>query len=369
MPAWLAELRGVMAATLRDLKLVASFGPRTVDALEAVVAVLLAIACAHALSEKHVGWAAYSAYMVMRPHVAVSARRGLLRIIGTVAGAALAWLLPAQVASSAALTALALSLGGAGTLYFALTEKHSYAWLFMSLTFTMIVSDALAGPAASLFVVSRIAEVVTGTLCCLVVSALSTVLLRRRLGGVYHAPPPSTDALVRRRWHPAAARHAAKGALALALVPFAQRLLHFPAPVQTSITILAVLMIPLANLETAHGHLTRRLAHRFIGCAIGGIVAALGLHALHESALAMGLLIALGVVVGRHIESSRTGAAYIGTQFALAFLVVLVPDSYEVVDVGAGIERFYGVICGIALLYPLLLLTSYIGRDRPMRPA
>jgi hypothetical protein len=78
----------------------------------------------------------------------------------------------------------------------------------------------------------------------------------------------------------------------------------------------------------------------------------------------MALLIALGVVVGRHIESARTGAAYIGTQFLLAFLVVLVPDSYEVVDVGAGIERFYGVICGIVLLYPVLVLTGLPGRER-----
>ena len=364
MPAWIAELRGVTAATLRDLKLLASFGPRTVDALETAVAVLLAVACAHALGEQHVGWAAYSACMVMRPHVAVSARRGLLRIIGTVAGAALACVLPAEVASSPALTALALAIGGAGILYFALTERHSYAWLFMSLTFTMIVGDGMAGATANLFAVSRIAEVVTGTACCLAVSAVSTTFVRRRLGGAFHAPPPVYGDPQPRCWHPAAARHAAKGALALLLVPFAQRWLHFPAPVQTGITILAVLMIPLANLEAAHGHLARRLAHRVIGCIIGGVVAAIGLHALHRSAPAMALLIALGVIVGRHIESGRTGAAYIGTQFLLAFLVVLVPDSYEVVDVGAGVERFDGVICGIVLLYPVLLLTSLPGRNR-----
>jgi uncharacterized membrane protein YccC len=300
--------------------------------------------------------------MVMRPHVAVSARRGLLRIVGTVAGAALACLLPAQVASSAGLTALALALGGAGLLYFALTERHSYAWLFMSLTFTMMVGDALAGEEANLFAMSRIAEVLTGTAYCLAVSEVSTTLVRRRLGGAFHAPPLASGEAQPRRWHPAAARHAAKGALALLLVPFAQRALHFPAPVQTSITILAVLMIPLAQIEAAHAHLTRRLAHRLIGCAIGGILAAVGLHELHQSPLAMALLIAVGVVVARHVESARTGGAYIGTQFLLAFLVVLVPDSYEVVDVGAGIERFYGVICGIALLYPVLLLTAGAAR-------
>lgn len=364
MPAWLAELRELTAATLRDLGQIARFGPRSVDALETAIAVLLAIACAHALGEHHVGWAAYSACMVMRPHVAVSARRGLLRIIGTVAGAGLACLLPVQVASSSALTALALALGGGGTLYFALTERHSYAWLFLSLTFTMIVGDGMAGATAGLFAVSRIAEVVTGTACCLVVSALSTLLVRRRLGGSYHPAPPASGEAGPRRWHPAVARHAAKGALALLLVPFAQRALHFPAPVQTSITILAVLMIPLDQIETAHALLKRRLAHRLIGCAIGGTIAALGLHALHDSAPGMALLIALGVIVGRRIESAQTGAAYIGTQFILAFLVVLVPDSYQLVDVGAGIERFYGVICGIALLYPVLLLTGMAGSRR-----
>ena len=47
------------------------------------------------------------------------------------------------------------------------------------------------------------------------------------------------------------------------------------------------------------------------------------------------LLTVAGVVIGRHIENSRTGGTYIGTQFAIAFLFVLVPDSYRAVDAEA----------------------------------
>ena len=63
----------------------------------------------------------------------------------------------------------------------------------------------------------------------------------------------------------------------------------------------------------------------------------------------------LGVMVGRHIESGRSGIAYAGTQFTLAVLVTLVPDSYAHAAIAPALARLTGILVGMALLEPVLL--------------
>ncbi|MGU7770487.1 FUSC family protein [Burkholderia sp. MR1-5-21] len=367
---FIADLRRVAADVARDLRRIPVPGPRALDEIEAVVAVLLSILCAHALRERNVGWAAFSGYMVMRTHVATTLRRGMLRIAGTVAGAAAACAAHAHWPGSTAALAVALACAGAITLYFAVTEANGYAWLFAGLTFAMVMTEALQQPAVQLaaFAWSRVAEVATGTLCGIAVSALSTAAIRRTLAGDYYAPPAAAADPPARRWQAAAGMHALKGGVALALVPLLARLLHLPSPAQACVTIFAVSMIPAAQLTAAHGPTARRMAHRFAGCAAGGALATVGLYACHHSPAMMALLVAAGVVVGRHIENSRTGANYVGTQFALAFLVVLVPDTYTAVDTAAGLDRFLGVLSGIAVLYPVFALWPSRCRRADARP-
>jgi hypothetical protein len=60
-------------------------------------------------------------------------------------------------------------------------------------------------------------------------------------------------------------------------------------------------------------------------------------------------------MVGRHIENGASPIAYGGTQFTLAVLVALVPDSYLAPDPEAAIARLAGTIIGIALLEPVLV--------------
>src|SRR6201986_5099105 len=74
----------------RELTNLFSLDARLVDELECSLSVLLAILFAHLLGAANVSWAAYSGYMVMRGHVAESALRGVLRILGTCAGAGFA---------------------------------------------------------------------------------------------------------------------------------------------------------------------------------------------------------------------------------------------------------------------------------------
>jgi uncharacterized membrane protein YccC len=62
--------------------------------------VLLAVTVANVLRLDDLSWAAFSGYMVMRADLAESVSRGLMRIAGTVAGAAVGLLFAPFVADA-----------------------------------------------------------------------------------------------------------------------------------------------------------------------------------------------------------------------------------------------------------------------------
>jgi uncharacterized membrane protein YccC len=343
-----------MKATCNHLKAVFTPGPRMIDEIECVASVLLAIVLGHLADVQNISWAAFSGYMVMRGHVSESLWRGVLRIMGTVAGALLAYVIVPQVWTSTAATAAALALVGGVTLYGALMGKHSYARLFVGLTFAMILMDRLEHPTHVLeaFISTRIRETAAGTLACVLVSMISTLTLRRRWPAVPSPPPPHFS------WQPDAARHACQGAIALAALPFLWSAHHIAQLAQAAITIMALMLIPLSGIgKSGLRPVSKRIVLRVIGGLSGAALAAVFMLLAHVSTHAAPVLIvglALGVALGRHIENSKGAYAYGGTQFVLVLLVTLVPDSYLHAELAPGIARLVGSLVGIALLLPVL---------------
>jgi uncharacterized membrane protein YccC len=351
------DLRVLSAGIARDFASWPERGPRIIDECECVASVLLAIAAAHLLDVRNVGWAAFSGYMVIRSNFSESLKRGSLRVMGTAAGAALAWLLADRIMHSSILLSAALAAVGAVTLYFALIRRSGYAWLFAGLTFSMVLIDGMEHPGEALgvFARSRFIEVSVGTCASVLISAVSAVSIRRwflgpRSASVQDAPGPQLPL-----WHKAAFDNAMQSAIALGMIPWVWAWFGIEALSQSSVTILAVMMVPVASLSAAHHPATSKLIHRFIGCSIGGLLATGILLISRDSPLAMTLAVCIGVVVGRHLENGKLGLAYIGTQFALAFLVVLVPDTYFNVNIQPGLERLFGIVFGMVLLEPVRL--------------
>lgn len=327
-------------------------GPRMVDEAECVVSVLLAILFGHLVGAQNIAWAAFSGYMVMRGHVAETFLRGALRIVGTVVGALLGLGLTPLVEASPFASAGALAIVCGLSLYGALTAKRSYAWLFVALTFAMILLDKLEHPADPLgsFVRTRILEVIAGTGACVLVSLLSTASIRR-LYPAKRAPPPR-----RLGWVPEAARHAGQAATALAFLPFLGAIWHVPQLAQSAVTVLAVMLVPVNAIGAgALVPVSRRILLRVIGCSAGAILSAAVLFAGQDSAAALIAGTMLGVAIGRHIENGQGRFAYAGVQFTLVVLVTLVPDSYAHARLGPAVERLTGILVGILLLEPVLL--------------
>jgi uncharacterized membrane protein YccC len=330
-----------------------------------MLSVLLAILLAHLIGATNVSWAAFSGYMVMRGHVSESLLRGVLRIAGTAIGAALALLLVPWLRLSLPAAAIGGALVGGATLYGALTARRAYAWLFVGLTFEMILLDKLEHPARALdaFAHTRMLEVVAGTSACVAVSMISTLTARRRW------PAPRTPAAQRLGWHPLAARHTGQATVALALLPLLWSAFAIPELAQSAVTVMAVMLVPVSSIG-ASGLMpvSRRLVQRVAGCLAGSALAALFLFAAHGAAVVLIAGTCLGVALGRHIENGRGAIAYAGTQFTLAILVTLVPDSYADAAIRPGLERLVGILIGMAVLEPVLIAWRFVAPLREPRP-
>lgn len=333
-----------------------------IDEAECMLSVLLAIVFAHALHAENIGWAAFSGYMVMRSHVSESFVRGVLRIAGTVIGAGAALLLAPHISAVPAAVSLALLLFGGVTLYFAIVSRRSYAWLFTGLTFSMVLIEAMRVPGEPVigFAQTRILEVVAGTVASVLVSALSTYTVRRSLHEPGRpAPPTATEP----GWYPEVARQSVLCGVTMAIVPWLWLWfgLSLDALIQSAITIFVVLMLPLANLQTGtFDTLSSRILHRVAGCTAGGVAASAILLLSHHSLALMTLGLCAGVIVGRHIQNGPAAISYFGVQFTLAFLVVLVPDHYEAAAIAPGLERLFGILLGVVMLEPVLLIAYCI---------
>lgn len=355
-----AQLKTVPGLLFQELVDGARNKARVIDSGEAVVSVLCAIFMAHQLQLPHVGWAAFSGYMVMRSHVWISLERGMLRVMGTISGALLAEFL--AVGSRGTLySSLVFGLVATVCLYLALTTRHGYAWLFMGITFTMVSMDGIEHGMHTVpyFAQARIFEVSIGTSCSIVVSALSTVLIRRRLFALTDAGRvKASGSAPYFCWHKKAGFHALQGGIALALVPIAWRELSIASLSQTVITIMAVMTIPLNAIDISRHPSSIKITHRFLGCFLG---ASLAFIAITLGQINPGLIYAvlvLGIFIGRTIENSGTLTfKYVGTQLTLALLVSLTPDHAHFINVDPGFSRLSGILMGILLLEPTRLLT------------
>jgi uncharacterized membrane protein YccC len=208
----------------------------------------------------------------------------------------------------------------------------------------------------------RMIETLAGTAACMAVSLASAWTLRRRWPAI-RAPKPQGVG-----WRPDAMLHGARGGLALALLLGLATQWDLPSLVSGAITIMAVMLIPVTAVDGPNGlrQVSRRLWYRLLGCLAGGAGGAgagaggLAARAVARRADAGGHRAGRGL--GRHLENGNHGRGYVGTQFTLAVLVVLVPDSWDAAHIAPGYDRLIGILVGMAVLEPVLLLGAALSR-------
>ena len=171
-------------------------GTRALLSAQTVGAVVLSVYLAELFAVSDRWWVALSAFAVIRGDFALSAKRCVERLAGTVVGAALAASISLLMPDSAWLFALILaSVAGLG-LYRTIGSLHSYTWILGTVTALMVLGEARLVPDIKALALLRVADVGIGVMSSLLVTAL-VVTVRSALQRIR---PPVEDALRAPGW-------------------------------------------------------------------------------------------------------------------------------------------------------------------------
>ena len=325
---------------------------RTRQGIVAACSVMLATTLALLLRLESPWWAAISGFMSLMSTGAGSLRRGVLRLTGTIAGAAMAFIMARWLPYDP--FALYLSLAAVTMLGVVAMQvsPHGLAWLFVSITFSLVLLSSLNDPQQAFTVAcNRTLEVAVGVGSAIIVANLLQD---------WHADPPPTVPgwrhLLGAQWP--VVLHAVRAAISVVAVMMIWILIDLPQVTEMAITVAIVMAAPIAaggGLATRHAVAVRSI-HRVIGCLIGGVIA-LGCLALNVTAFPWWLaMIGAAVWVGMHVQIGKHGVGYVGTQAAFVFIVTLIQGAAPPASIMPGIDRFAGITGGLAILLVVSLL-------------
>ena len=325
---------------------------RTRLCLVAALTVPLATVMALWLEAESVWWAASSGYMTIMASGAASVRKGLLRLGGTIGGAAAGFVvarwLPYDYVALNLFLAAATMLGVVAMQ----VSPHGLAWLFGTITAILVLLEGLNDPLKVPYIAFyRIFEVGIGVTASAIVSNL---LMH------WHADPPPTVPgwrhLLGRQWP--ALLHGMRAAIAVVIMMQVWNWMDLPQVTEMAISIAVVMSAPVigdGSIGTRHA-VAQRSLHRVLGCLLGGI-AALACLALDVTSFIWWLAMLAGAVwVGMHIQNGRHGVGYLGTQAAFVFIVTLVQGPAPPDSIMPGVDRFVGSAGGMAILLVISLM-------------
>jgi uncharacterized membrane protein YccC len=352
----LAELSGMtfdaVEGLCRDLLELGEDSVRTKQGIVAACSVMLATSLALLLEVESPWWAAISGFMSLMSTGSGSLRRGVLRLVGTVAGAFVGFTMARWLPYEHFL--LLLFIGGMTMLGVIAMQvsPHGLAWLFLSITSTMVLLSNLDNPMKAVDTAYfRTFEVAIGVASAVIVANLMQD---------WHAEPPPTAPgwrhLLDAQWP--AVLHGLRSALAVDVVLVAWVLLDLPEVDTMALTITMVMAAPVAasgGLGTRHA-VAQRALHRFLGCLFGGVVALLVL-ALSVTSFPWWLaIVGAGVWVGTYVQMGQHGVSYLGTQAAFVFIVTLIQGARPPASIMPGIDRFVGITGGLGILLIVSML-------------
>lgn len=352
----------VFAAFGRELAQVRLSGPRARESWKAALSVLLGLTASFLLFDTNDHyWAAFSAFMILRASVAETLTRGLYRVVGTVAGALTGFFLVGFAADHAGALLLAMMCVAFVAIFYFLVSPHSYAWMYFGLTAELVLTITLAAPeTVTPFVALRVGEIVTGVTACVVTSCVFDVIWPVADPGPsaptapVDAPIPLWRGLFNEHWlreNRLPLTHAARGAVAFAVLFVLWRVIEFSNFGDSAVTSYLVLLVPGAAIRQGKDiAMTNRGMQRFVGCALGGTFAIAALMIAADRLQLWILALAAGVWIAAWVQNGKEGAGYAGSQFALALLVTFVQSNGPPEDILPAWVRFQGILVGVFVL-------------------
>ncbi|MBB5574006.1 MULTISPECIES: FUSC family protein [Rhizobium] len=348
----IAELVNAIRGELAELSL---SGPRVWQANIAALAVGLALVLALMLRVNNPWWAGISAFLCVQASHPQSWQRGGMRMVGTLVGAALSFVLAPWVVYDPLATVLLLFAAGTLAILGSLLSPHGQAWLLGGITAMMVTLGSLDDPTLALSIAFyRAVEIVLGTATALLVTRLLAPA-----EGEAVAPPPGWHSLFGPNWH--VLSHAMRTGMAVAAVPLVWRQLELPNLSQMAISIGAVMAVPTLTgiSERDQSAIAQRMLQRIAGCILGGCFGAMVLFfPISQSFVPWLLLLMAGTWLSMQIQSGRYGIAGVGSQAGVALILTLVQDTGPADSLLPAMNRIAGMIGAIGLLVLINLLVG-----------
>jgi len=318
--------------------------------LMAALVVPLAITMALMLELDEVWWSGISGFMTVLATGSASLHRGITRVGATVVGAAIGFVaarwLPYDHVALVLFLAATTFLGTVGMI----VSPHGMAWLLATVTINMVLLGGLDDPLAVPYIAfDRLSEVTVGV----VASALVTNLIAPSGIDKPADPAPGWRHLFDEDWP--VVLQGIRSAIAVVILLYSWTWLELPNFQQMAVTVAVVMAAPGAGgvgLEGRHA-VAERSVHRFIGCLMGGLAALACLALSITDFLPWLLVIAIAMWICMHVQTSRRGVGYVGTQAAMVFITTLAQGSGPPASIMPGIDRFIGITGALAILMVL----------------
>jgi len=299
-------------------------------------------------------WAATSAWMVTRSSLSVTLSSGVMRIIGSAAGAAIAVIVIGLFVYDPLPFCICLFTVAWVGLYGFATSRHNSVWLVSAITANLVMLMALEQPQTTFTIaVNRVADATIGTGAALLVTYLLPALADSPATPVVKSRRPlplmflsrrharEFEVWLRENWP--LILHACRGGLTVMLLPL---LLNWLAPLSSStmaVTSVAVMAIPTtAILEPDARTVVQRAVYRLVGCALGALLGLFCLYWVGSDFPVWLLLLMAGVWLSSQIQTGSTGIGYVGTQGRLAFLLSMIQSQGPPLSPTPGFDRFGG---------------------------
>ena len=166
-------LRTDMTALRQELAELRRPGPRVRICAMTSIAVLGSVLLALALHLDSPWWAGISGYMCTQASEASSVQKGVLRCVGTIAGAVLGFLITPLVAYDHVAGVLALFCIAFVASLCSLLSAHSYAWLLLGITSNLVALASMTEPLRAFDIAAhRVLEVIVGTSFAMIVAIM-----------------------------------------------------------------------------------------------------------------------------------------------------------------------------------------------------
>jgi uncharacterized membrane protein YgaE (UPF0421/DUF939 family) len=370
-------LRAITVELGTELRSLEPGGIRGTKALGAALSVALAVLAALAVHSDKPWWAAISAWMMTGISLSDALPKGVMRIVGSIAGAAIAVIVLGLFAYDPLPFCLCLFIIAWIGLFGFAKSRHGYAWMIAAITGNLVMLIALDQPQTALTTaVNRVADVTIGTAATLLVTYLLPTLPDATVSNIAGAPSRvpmffwsrrnrrEFELWLRENW--LLILHACRGALTVMMLPL---LLNWLAPLgssQLAVTSVAVMAVPTTALREPDGRtVVQRAVYRLVGCALGALLGLLCLFWVGQSLLVWLLFLMGGVWFSSQIQSGSAAIGYIGTQAGFAFLLSMVQGQGPPFSPIPGIDRFAGIMAG---LFVLLIITMAMSLFRLAPP-